>query len=682
MTLRDIAVLARVQRPVVTMWRSRPHLAAGSFPPPVAQVDGRDRFARADVVAWLAASGRGNNPEVAQDAPMYTRPPVPTPAGAALTQALLVVAAVTDEPLASLDREDLLDRTDEVDPDDRMAWAEIATASPSDLAACAAYVDGLVGASRGPQEALAHLRRDPSRFAMTPDDGAPAQAVVQLAGALAQALADCQRLLGPVPVADPTGCSADLVLGALAARPAADREGVLIRPVTPTDSPQRAEVTRESWRVLALHDASPAPIAVDEEGHIDIPGAAVIVGRYPHPGASAARPLRVLEDIDDMLVQLKDDQRAVVLGPAAILTDALRGRVALRRRRILDTGRLRALVRLSPGSTPAAPQRRLALWVFGPTPVAGNFRGEGRTVVADLAGLDLARIGDDLITDVVAAVEDRPQPGADDSQGRAHVFAVARYQRTFQVLARDGDLVPRDLRAAPRRATGDSAQAVAAARAVARPLAGVGVEVGARAEPIGAAVTVRALLDGGRLRLLPGTRLLDEEILTPDQAVAALTVVGVPELCDGMWPGRRVVDHLAFTAAHPRAARTEAGDVVFCTGAQAAAWVDPRGGTVVQAPARCLRVQPQDGHADRVLPRILASDLARGREGQWRAISTRLVPATDAASLAPALDALAAAREETLRRLDDLDLLTEAMTLGAVETRLTDMMNPIDQEGH
>lgn len=682
MTLSDVAALARVQRPVVTMWRARPHATAGAFPAPAAQVRGRQLFDRAQVVAWLRASGRGNNPDAVADEALHARPPVPTPAGLALAEALAIVAPPGDT-LTGLDREDLLDLAEEVDPDDHFAGHEIAAADASELAAMAGYVDALLAASLGPRHALDHLRRGPARFGRAGDAGAPSPSVARFVGALAQALADPQRFTGPVPVADPTGCCADLVLAALAARPQA-HEGVRARPATAHDAAERAAATRESWRTLVLHEATPEPIDVDDEGHIDITGPAVILARYPHPGAPSLTPEQVLEQIDDVLVQLKNEQRAVILGPAAALTDAQAARGAARRRRaILDSGRLRALVRLGPGSTPAAPQRRLAVWVFGPPPAAGNFRGEGRTVIADLAGLDLARVGDDLVTDVIAAVQDRPLPGADDSQGRAHAFAVARYQRTFQVLARDGDLVPRDLRAAPRRRYGDqAAEAIAAARALAGPLAGVGVEAGVRTEPIGTPVTVRALLDGKRLRLLPGTRVLEEEILGPEQSAAALTVVGVPELSGRRRPGSRVVDHLAFTAAHPRAARTEAGDVVFCIGPQVGSWVDPHGGTVVQAPARYLRVQPRDGHADRVLPRILAADLARGRGSQWRAISTRLVPASDAATLAPVLDALAAARQEALRRLDDLDRLTQAVTLGAVETRLTDMMNPIDQEGH
>lgn len=687
MTLGDIAVLARVQRPVVTMWRRRPHAQAGPFPTPVTRSRGQDCFDRATVVAWLEASGRGNNPEVRADAALHARPPVPTPAGRDLAEALLTVAAASGEPLGELDREDLLDLADEVDPDDRVAVREIQSATEPELATSVTYVDALLGASFGPTDALGHLRCDPSRFGLAPDATAPAPDVVRLVGALARALADPHRATGPVPVADPTGCAADLVLGVLEGREEDAHDGVLVRPVVGVDGPSRTDATRVAWRTLSIHGVAPEPIDVDGEGHVDIAGAAVIVARYPHPGAPALTPERLLEEVDDVLLQLKDEQRVVVLGPASILTDALGGlRAEQMRRRILDTGRLRALVRLGRRSSPSAPQRRLALWVFGPKP-PGNFRGEGRTAVADLAGLALAEVQEDLVSDVVAAVEDRPLPqvgGIDETQGRAHVFRVARYQRTFSVLARQGDLVPRDLHAVPQTTRGhEGVTAAVAVDAVTAPLTGVAVrlrtEVGL---PRGSVVTLRDLLDEGRLRFVAGTRLAHTEVLAPAETVGGLTVVGVPELSGRVRPGERVVDHLAFTAAHPRATRTEAGDVVFCAGPTPGAWVDVRGGTVVEAPARALRVMPDDERPDRVVPRVLAADLARGRGSEWRAFPARLVPVVTADTLTEVLDSIALARDAAVRRADDLDHLTELLADGTVDGRLTAMMDSTEPEGH
>lgn len=687
MTLGDIALLAQVQRPVVTVWRGRPHVEAGPFPDPVARVGGQDRFDRAHVVEWLRRSGRGNNLEVAADAALHARPPVATPAGGALAEALLAVAAGSGEALSGMDREDLLDLAEEIDPDDRFACREIALCDQRDLLVTATYVDALLGAARGPQEALAHLRRDPSWFARQIDATAPAPHVVRLVGALAQALADPMRGQGAVPVADATGSSADLVLGVLAERSSEAHDGVLARPVAAGDDEARVVATRESWRTLAIHGALPQAVDVDEEGHIEISGRAVVVARYPHPGAPSLAPERLLEEVDDVLVQLRPDQRAVILGPAAVLTDALESKAAAgMRREILDSGRLRALVRLGRGSDRAAPQRRLAVWVFGPPPT-GNFRGEGRTAVADLAGLDVTEALDDLVSDVVAAVEDRPLPPGvegDESQGRAHVFQVARYQATFSVLARHGDLVPRDLRA-PSRAHPSSLQAnpASAATAVRSSLAGVPIRL--RTEPgllQGRVVTIRELLDAKRVRLVAGTRLDEGDLLGSEESVGGLAVVGVPELSGRTRPGQRTVDHLAFVAAHPRATRTEAGDVVFRVGPTVGAWVDVRGGTVIEAPARALRILPADERPDRVVPRILAADLANGQGSEWRAFSARLVPTSTAGTLGEVLESIAVARDAALRRVDHLDRLTELLADGTVAGHLNAMMDSTEPEGH
>lgn len=685
-TLADVAVLAQVQRPVVTMWRSRPHREAGAFPSPVAEKGQRAWFERAAVVTWLAASGRGNNPEAAQDAALHARPPVPTPAGRDLAAALLFTRMVTDTPLTGCDREDLLDLADEADPDDRVGFTEVAAATAGDLVATAEYVDALVDASYGGADALVHLTRDPSRFGLLADATAPAADVLAFVGDVVRAVARAQREHDDVPVVDPTGCAADVVLAAARSRSGDTDLRALARPATVSDLESRTDAIRDSWRTLALHGLFPEPIDVGDEGHVDVTVPAVLVARYPHPGAPALTPERLLEEVDDVLVQLKDDQRAILLGPASVLTDALGGRAARQARRaILDTGRLRALVRFDARSVPAAPQRRLALWVVGPAPTR-NFRAHGRTAVADLAALDLEEVGADLVSDIVAALEDRPISGADETQGRAHVFRVARYQRTFSVLARDGDLVPRDIRVTDRaRVVGAEAarRAHALAESTRTPAAVAHVEVQPAIPAHGRVTTIRELLDEGKVRVLRGTRLAGNETRMRGERVGPgeVPVVGGPELTGETRPGERVVDLLAFTAAHPRASRTEAGDVVFVAGPRPGAWVDARGGAVVEAPAKAMRAVPIDGDGDRVIPRVLAADLERGRGSQWRAFAARLVPVVEADTLTQVLDSIAVARDDALRRAAELTELTELLADGVVAGQVTPMMDPVETEG-
>ena len=63
LTMSDIAALAQVKRPVVSVWRRRPTVTGELLPLPSA-VDKRHGIefcAAADVVEWLVSTGRGNN---------------------------------------------------------------------------------------------------------------------------------------------------------------------------------------------------------------------------------------------------------------------------------------------------------------------------------------------------------------------------------------------------------------------------------------------------------------------------------------------------------------------------------------------------------------------------------------------------------------------------------------------
>ena len=104
LTLQDIADLARVQRPVVSMWRRRRTVRGIEipFPTPVLRSGDVEQFARDEVVSWLEATGRGNNPEARQDAPALS-----VPAGTDLEDAvvLLCLYALAGEELAGLNAE-------------------------------------------------------------------------------------------------------------------------------------------------------------------------------------------------------------------------------------------------------------------------------------------------------------------------------------------------------------------------------------------------------------------------------------------------------------------------------------------------------------------------------------------------------------------------------------------------
>lgn len=129
LSLADIAALARVQRPVVTTWRSRSRATAHPFPTPLGASSGQERFAVDDVVAWLTATGRGSNPDAAAEAVLHAEP-----AGSADVRrrhadsltALLALSAARDTRLTGLSAAELLDAADAEDPDDDCLYREIA----------------------------------------------------------------------------------------------------------------------------------------------------------------------------------------------------------------------------------------------------------------------------------------------------------------------------------------------------------------------------------------------------------------------------------------------------------------------------------------------------------------------------------------------------------------------------
>lgn len=68
MTMSDVAALARVQRPVVSVWRTRAAGAAHPFPAPVDERRGQSLFDAGQVGQWLVDTQRGNNPHARADA--------------------------------------------------------------------------------------------------------------------------------------------------------------------------------------------------------------------------------------------------------------------------------------------------------------------------------------------------------------------------------------------------------------------------------------------------------------------------------------------------------------------------------------------------------------------------------------------------------------------------------------
>ena len=178
--------------------------------------------------------------------------------------------------------------------------------------------------------------------------------------------------------------------------------------------PQSADTgcARLVRRRLRVHDLHRVDVLVDEAGDFTLPGrsdGSVHVLQLPPAGQPDVSDVEVLDAIGDLVVQLADDTRVVVLGPASALTDA----PASAEGDLARDAILRDRTACAPPSAcqrparPLAPQA-LALYALGPAH-PGVPVGERWTVVADVSDSSSdPGVIDDLVTDVVAAMASEP----------------------------------------------------------------------------------------------------------------------------------------------------------------------------------------------------------------------------------------------------------------------------------
>ena len=709
LTQADIARLAGVRRPVVSMWRQRYKAGDRPFPGACGTEGGIDVFDYAEVVHWLGSTGRGTNAYVVDEAPLHTAPPVAGVDAFRLTEALVVLGGTTGEALTGLDADDILALAEDVDLDDRCLLSEVATADADHLTSLAPYVDALLSASFGTLDALNRLDERAAAFGATPHGWRVSAPLRDLVWDLAEALAARRSRDKPPALVDPLGGG-----GLLYSGPDRAWDGAVVLPAAsyagPDEEGDEAEgslaarrSTRAAWRRLRAAGvdvtAATNARAGGSQGSSQ-KDAELLVAAMPDDGHPSLDAAELIITIDEALDKLGEHQQAIVIGPASALTDALpdaSNKAAQTRTNMLRRGVLRAAIRLGPGGLVDRPQLHLAMWVFG---AAREFKNHPhlRTATADLTGRDLAAVADDLVIDLVAVVDDSPPPlstgeAVAQLESASRVFRLVRHELTSDVLDEERALVVRDAVAGESAADLGSAgrrageQVDVLAPAIADPLPGLRLRVSPTPEGApantAAPMTVGALVTARRLKVVAGIRLAPRLVADGPDA-AGHPVVGAPEVVGGAPVGSRRVDLLAFAAAHPNAQLTAPGDVVFTTSPSPAAWVDADGGSVVEFPARVLRVV-DTGHAalpQRILPRVLAADLAAMPGKQWRSASVRLIPAEHAARLTRVLDAAADARAAALARAAHLENLTTLLADGVAGGSITATLDASTEEGH
>ncbi|WP_052136301.1 hypothetical protein [Arthrobacter sp. PAMC 25486] len=669
-TLSDIAALAQVQRPVVSMWRSRSRNTGSPFPTPTGRHGRQELFSAADITDWLTATGRGNNPHAAEDAAAFAAPLGPETRNTHFTAltALLALRCLADMPLGGQVGDDLLDLADEIDPDDEFLFAELEGLGP-ELLPLAAYADLLTDASYTSAAAFEQLLKD--RFRAGPsvhaDTLLAAEAVDLVAATAVELAVDSEQ---PPVFMDDGG--SDFLLAV------ADILGEVASGTLCVGTWGNA-AARLARRRMHVHGRSRDNVDVANQVSANRAGPARMVrlAQFPSPSQPITNPAEILTAIDEMALGMDGHSSAVVLAPAAILTDALQRTTHNReaeaiRSDVLRSGRLRAIVRLPRGLMPTKPRQAQALWVLGDAhAVLGDAHARVNiadrwTMVADLSGAELTMdVRQDLVSDLAASLGTREEI-------RAHSFRFARLVPTRSLLAGSGSLTAETLasnssgRPAPhtRAAAAELIQAEAVLDAVnGNVQQQLLVSLAAGSLPTMLPTTVSAALKDGSLKYLQGHRIADAHMGMGESARAPLAIIGVAELTGNTVRGSRHISQLVFADSYPQGRLTEPGDVIFTTGAQGGAMVDEVGAAVVLYPARILRINTRRPRG--LMPAILAQDVGQAGLGPWKQRPVRRIDDGARPALGAALAEVAAERRRLAVRLQQLDGLSGLLMDGA-----------------
>ncbi|MDG3014759.1 hypothetical protein [Speluncibacter jeojiensis] len=656
----DIAALAKVKRPVVSVWIGRYREGDRPFPTAVRRGAGGREWFRADEIAdWLIDRGLGNNTSLREDLALHAALDHSADLSAESmfdgTTALLCLKALLGEQLAEFDPDDLLDEADDLDPDDEFLLSEL-TALGDELETLARHVDSMADAAYTPAAAFEELmagrfRRGHADLA----DSALSRSALRLCAQVCAAMVPDTAVESTVFV-DPWDGS-DLLV---ALRGELD-ESVSVQAATGTESTAAGRLAR---RRLATHGWHRA------DGGLGGSSPVMALTQFPSPATLAWTDERILTAIDDLVVQMGPDQRGVIIGPASALIDTLAGRdEEAIRSGLLRTDRLRAAVRLPEGLLLTRPGQAMALWVLGAADPAIK-PADRWTVLADLSAGGLDDVAAEALTsDVLAAL------GTWESV-RAHAFRYGAVVKTAEVLASGTLTPPRRPGRAQVRGGQAAGRVLSLVDAVnhARSVEPLRLTVEYRERSTGVLPTAGELSAQSLLRVVPGNRIAERDITSRPDEVGAVPVIGADEVTGAVRLGTRCIDRLTLTRDYPNSRYTEPGDVVFCSSGSFGAIVDEQGSSVVCSPARILRVRRPESSG--LVPELIAAHLNSGDgpalcRTPWRQWTIPRVQAGQVRPTRAALAELSRRRREAAALADRLDALTGELTRGIAHGALT-----------
>ncbi|TDU88820.1 hypothetical protein EV138_2370 [Kribbella voronezhensis] len=608
LTLTDVALLARVSRPVVSMWRRRPQIHGQQLPFPRAiwTVDGVERFDRDEIVTWLEKTGRGNNPEARQDAPALS---IPETVDAEEVVTLLCLHSMTGTELVELDTAELHALAEQADPADEILQREVhELRADADLFG---YVDDLVGASYGVSDALA--RFESGRLQRKAGERGLSEGVVELLCTVGDAAR--ARLGGEsVALVPPSNHR-------LAYRLAKGFTGILAG---------AAASGRELRRRAVIGGFD---VITDARGTVRVVS---VVGE----SETAA-----LESTDELVVSLGPTDIGIVLGSAAVLCDELVGDAEQRRSQTLRAGNLAMAIRLPRGLWKAAHRQSLAVWI-----VQGGRRDQSLRM-ADLTSetIDLT----DLAADVSAALV----------RTDARAYRYARRGELAPVLA-GGPVVPRGVRAVRLGTAGSTShldQIHTATLTTSEPVPGYDVTAApAPGQILLRQLSLGELVTAGQLAMKRGSHI---EITDQnhDGTVRVLTA-------DASAEDARL-DPFDAVRQYPRATRTDPGDVIFLQRPRPLARVDLEGGALVASPSRILRLRPGASIGPQALAAIINLLARPGTD--WQTWSVPDLHASEAEALDAALAGAAQYLANLQRQVQATHDLTTSLIRGVASGAVT-----------
>ena len=608
MTMADIAEFAGKQRPLISTWRRR---YPDSFPAQIGGDEVHPQFDPHEVADWLLTTGRIERDRAEQELALFMLTGVaagyPGQDTVAAVTALICLrylagendplASSTGDPVAAV-RALALD----VDPNDDILLTEVRSI-PHNAGWLAGRVDDLVEASWNCRYAFERVLAVRHRFG--PAGQVPSAVITSaISPSLARLIAELSGAAergrrGQIVVADPAAGPGDLlaeVVGLLGV----DSPPMIVAAET---DPALARLARRRMLVHGVqHDDLNIRIGNELPDTRFAPD--VIVTQLPYQPGETRDLAATLNAVDDVALRLSPGRFAVILGPAAALTDELPYSAAQdARAKLLTDEVVEAVIRLPGGMLSFRPAYETALWVL--TQARGS-RWQGRVLLADISAQPLTHaVSSDLVEDVVTWRRDGYQPGA--------------HRRRYgqQMAVRDLIDRPRPLVVSGRPASSSERAAEGSRRIT--DITGYGVRldrIGADATAVRrhvptemfastslrpAVQSLGVLLRARRLIRRQGTRIKQAHLGPHGHHI----VLGVAELAGISPPGQRRMDRETFARAYPSAQLTEPGDVLVTTSPRPAALVDRDGFSIVEFPVRVLRIPVAE--AEQFTPRVLAA---------------------------------------------------------------------------